>query len=51
VIDLASSINLTVFRSDFVSFDPLSDTSLVGGVGVDVRGGGNVEIASPLVSE
>jgi hypothetical protein len=50
VVDCAYSINLTAFRSDFVSFDPPSGTSRVGGVGVDVRGSGNVEIAIPVVS-
>jgi hypothetical protein len=46
----ASPINLTAFRSDFMSFDPPSDTSRVGGVGVDVRGSGKVAIFIPLVS-
>jgi hypothetical protein len=50
VIDSACSINLTAFRSDFVSFDPPSGTSRVGGVGVDVLRSGNVEISIPLVS-
>jgi hypothetical protein len=49
VVDSAFSINLTAFRSDFVSFDPPSGTSRVGGVGVDVLGSGNVEINIPLV--
>jgi hypothetical protein len=49
VVDSVCSINLTAFRSDFVSFDPPSDTSRVGGVGVDVLGSGNVEIAIPIV--
>jgi hypothetical protein len=43
-------INLTAFRSDFVSLDPPSGTSRVGGMGVDVCGSCNVEIAIPLVS-
>jgi hypothetical protein len=50
VVDSACSINLTAFRSDFVSFDPPSDNSHVGGVGVDVLGSGNVEINIQLVS-
>jgi hypothetical protein len=49
VVDYACSINLTAFRSDFVSFDLPSGISRVGGEGVDVRGSGNVEIAIPLV--
>jgi hypothetical protein len=49
VVDFACSIYLTAFRSDFVSFDPPSGPCSVGGVGVDVLGSGNVEIAIPLV--
>jgi hypothetical protein len=49
VVDSACSINLTAFRSDFVSFDPPSGTIRVGGVGVDVLGSGSVKINIPLV--
>jgi hypothetical protein len=44
VTDSAYSINLTAFRSDFVTFDPPSVTSRVGGVGVDVTGIGTFQI-------
>jgi hypothetical protein len=50
VIDSACSINLTTFRSDFVTFDPPSALSRVGGVGVDVKGGGAIRISLMLVS-
>jgi hypothetical protein len=50
VVDFARSISLVAFRIDFVSFDLPSSRSRVGGVGVDVRGSGSVEIAIPLVS-
>jgi hypothetical protein len=50
VIDSSCSINLTTFRSDFVTFDPPSVPSLVGGVGVDVRGSGAIRITIPLAS-
>jgi hypothetical protein len=37
VVDSACSINLTAFRSDFVTFTPPSAPSRVGGAGVDVN--------------
>jgi hypothetical protein len=49
VVNSACSIRLTAFRSDFVSFDPPSGTSHVGGVGVDVRGRGKIAIAIPFI--
>jgi hypothetical protein len=49
VVDSASSINLTAFRSDFVSFDPPSGSSRVGGANVAVKDSGKVEILIPLV--
>jgi hypothetical protein len=48
VFDYACSINLTAFRSDFVTFDPPSTSSRVRGVGVDVKGSGTVRISIPL---
>jgi hypothetical protein len=48
-IDSACS-NLTSFRSDFVTFDPPSAPSRVGGVGVHVKGSGTVRIALLLAS-
>jgi hypothetical protein len=50
VIDYACSINLTAFRSNFVTFDPPSVPSRVGGVGVDVEGSGTDRITIPWVS-
>jgi hypothetical protein len=50
VVDSTSSINLTAFWSDFVSFVPPSDKSRANAVGFDVRGSGKVQIAVPLVS-
>jgi hypothetical protein len=45
VIDSACSINLTAFRSDFVTFDPPCAPSRVGGVGVHVKGSGTARIS------
>jgi hypothetical protein len=50
VVDSACSINLTAFRHDFVTFDPPSSPSRVGGVGVDVKGSGTVRLSIPLAS-
>jgi hypothetical protein len=50
VVDSVRLINLTAFRSDFVTFEPPSGSSRVSGVGVDVHGRGTVGIAIPLVS-
>jgi hypothetical protein len=50
VVDSACSTNLTTFRSDFLTFDPPSASSRVGGVSVDVQGSGTIEILIPLVS-
>jgi hypothetical protein len=50
VVDSACSINLTCFRSDFVTLDPPSVPSRVGGVGVNVKGNGTVRITTPLAS-
>jgi hypothetical protein len=51
VADSACSINnLTVFRSDFVTFTPPSAPSRMGGVGVDVQGSGLVRISFWLAS-
>jgi hypothetical protein len=50
VVDSACSINLTAFRSDFVTFTPPSAPSCVGGVGVDVKGSGSVRISIRLAS-
>jgi hypothetical protein len=49
VIDSARSINLTFFRTDFVSFDPPSVTSRVGGVGVDVKCSSTIQIIISVV--
>jgi hypothetical protein len=49
VIDSACSINLTTIRSDFVTFDPPSTPSRVGGVGVDGKGSGTIRISIMLV--
>jgi hypothetical protein len=48
VIGSARSINLTAFRSDFVTFAPPSAPSRVGGVGVDVKGRGTVRLSIML---
>jgi hypothetical protein len=48
VVDSACSINLTAFRSDFVTFAPPSAPSCVGGVGVDVKGSGSMRISIRL---
>jgi hypothetical protein len=45
VVDSACSINLTAFRSDFVTSTPPSAPSRVGGVGVDVKGSGTLRIS------
>jgi hypothetical protein len=50
VVDSACSTNLTFFRGDIVTFDPLSESPRVGGVRVDVKGSGTVQILIPLVS-
>jgi hypothetical protein len=50
VVDCARSINLTAFRSDFVTFAPPSAPSRVGGVGVDVKGSGSVRTFIRLAS-
>jgi hypothetical protein len=50
VVDSACSINLTVFRGDFVQFTPPSAPSRVGGVGADVKGSGSVRISVRLAS-
>jgi hypothetical protein len=50
VLDSACSINLTTFRSDFVTFDTPSTPSRVGGVGVDVKGSGTARISIVLAS-
>jgi hypothetical protein len=50
VVHSACSINLTAFRSDFVTFFPPSAPSRVGGVGVDVKGSGSVHISIRLAS-
>jgi hypothetical protein len=48
VVDSACSINLTALRSDFVTFATPSALSCVGGVGVDVKGSGQVRISIRL---
>jgi hypothetical protein len=50
VVDSGCSINLTGFRSDFVTFDPPSTPSRVGGVRVDVKGSGTLRISIILAS-
>jgi hypothetical protein len=40
---------ITSFRDDFITFDPRSVTSRVGGVGADVQGSGTVKITLPMV--
>jgi hypothetical protein len=50
VVDSACSINLTAFRSDFVTLAPPSAPSRVGGVGVDVQGSVSVRISIRLAS-
>jgi hypothetical protein len=50
VVDSACSINLTAFRSDFVTFAPSSAPSRVGGVSFDVKGSGTVRISIQLAS-
>jgi hypothetical protein len=50
VVDSACSINLTAFRSDFVTFTPPSAPSRVGGVGVDVKGSDLVRLSIWLAS-
>jgi hypothetical protein len=50
VVDSACSINLTACRDDFVTFEPPSGSTRIGGVGVNVQGSGNVRLAIPLVS-
>jgi hypothetical protein len=50
VVDSACSMNLTAFRSDFVTFTPPSAPSRVGGVGVDFKGNGSVRISFRLAS-
>jgi hypothetical protein len=49
-VDSAASINLTTCRDDFVTFESPSGSTRIGGVGVDVKGGGTVRFAVPLVS-
>jgi hypothetical protein len=50
VADSACSINLIALRHDFVTFDPSSTPSRVGGVGVDVKGSGTVRLSILLAS-
>jgi hypothetical protein len=50
VVDSACSINLTAFRSDFVTFDPPFTLSCVGEVGVAVKGSGTVPISILLMA-
>jgi hypothetical protein len=50
VVDSACSINMTAFRSDFVTSSTSSAPSCVGGVGVDVKGSGSVQISIRLAS-
>jgi hypothetical protein len=50
VVDSACSINLTACRGDFVTFEPSSGASRIGGVGVEVQGNGTLRLAIPLVS-
>jgi hypothetical protein len=48
VADSACSINLSAFRCDFVTFDPPSTPSRIGGVGIDVHGSGTLRISIML---
>jgi hypothetical protein len=50
VVDSAFSINLTACRDDFVTFEPPSGTTRIGGVGVNVHGSCTIRLATPLVS-
>jgi hypothetical protein len=50
VVDSACSINLTALRHNFVTFDPPSTPSRVGGVGVDVKGSGTLRASILLAS-
>jgi hypothetical protein len=50
VVDSACSINLSAHRSDFITLTPATDTSIVGGVGVIIRGSGTVHLHIQLQS-
>jgi uncharacterized membrane protein len=43
IVDSAYSINFNAFCSDFMSFEPSSGSSCVGGMGVDVMESGKVK--------
>jgi hypothetical protein len=49
VVNSAYSINLTVCRGDFVTFEPPSGTSRIGGVGIDVKNSDTIRLAIPFV--
>jgi hypothetical protein len=48
VVDSTCSINLTAFRSDFVTFAPPCAHSRVGGVALDIKGSGSVRLSIRL---
>jgi hypothetical protein len=50
VVDSACSINLSAHRTDFITFQPSTDHSTVGGVGVAIKGSGTVRIKIQLQS-
>jgi hypothetical protein len=50
VVDSACSINLIAFRHDFVTFDPPSTPSRIGGVGVDIKGSCTLRLSILLAS-
>jgi hypothetical protein len=50
VADSPCSVNLTTFWSEFIAFQPPSQLIIVGGVGVNVKGNGNVRVPICLVS-
>jgi hypothetical protein len=49
VVDSACSINLAACRDDFVTFEPPSGASHIGGAGVDVQSSGTIRLAIPHV--
>jgi hypothetical protein len=51
VVDSACSIDLTECRDNFVTFEPPSGSTRIGGVGENVKGSGTIRLAVPLVSD
>jgi hypothetical protein len=50
VVDSAYSINLTACRDNFITFEPPSGSTRIGGVGVSVHGSNTIRLAIPLVA-